>query len=173
MNRLSNRRYHQPRRRAFSLFEAVISSLLVGTLMVSATRAVSSSILSQRRMADRSKAAWLADALVAELHQQSYMEPGATSSTLGRETGETSDSRVTYDDVDDYVGFSESPPKDKDGTTLTNLIGWQRSVSVQWVSLNDIAAVSGSETGVKKATVTVSFNNQLVLTRIIIRTKGG
>jgi Tfp pilus assembly protein PilV len=159
-------------RRGFSLMEASISALLVGTWCVAAGRAVNSSVRGQSMMADRAKAAWLADALAMEIHQQSYMEPGATTSPITRESGESSGSRATWDDVDDYHGWSDSPPQNKDGTTIANLTGWQRSVTVTWVTLANIATTSGTETGVKKITITVSFNGKTLASRVLIRTKG-
>jgi len=159
-------------RRGFSLFEVVVSTVLVGTLLVAATRSVGSSVLGQRKAAERAKAAWLADALVFEIHQQPYQEPGSTTSNIARETGESATSRAAWDDVDDYHSWSDSPPQNKDGTAIPNLTGWQRTVAVQWVPLNNIVTTSGVETGVKSITVTVKLNGTTILTRVFIRTRG-
>lgn len=159
-------------RSGFSLFEVTVSAMLVGFIFVAAGKSVSTSIMSQRKVADRAKAAWLADALIAEIQPQSYMEPGASSSTITRETGETNTSRSNYDDVDDYHNWSDSPPQNEDGTTIPNLTGWYRTCTVQWVTLNNIATTSASETGVKKVIVTVGLNGTAILNRVIIRTKG-
>lgn len=159
-------------RPGFSLVEAAISTLLVGTLLVAATRSVSMSVQGQRRMADRARAAWLADDLAAEILQQSYREPGTTTSNIGRDAGESFTSRSAYDDVDDYHGWNMTPPRNKDGTTLPDLTGWSRAVTVEWVSAGNVGTVSGSETGVKRARITVSFGSVAILTRTIIKTAG-
>ena len=160
------------RRFGFSLLEVVLSTILVGTLLVAATRSLGSSVLSQRKVADRAKAAWLADALLYELHRQPYQEPGSSTSNIARESGESATSRVAWDDVDDYHGWSDSPPQNKDGTVLPDLTGWQRTVTVQWVPLANIASPSAVETGVKLVTVTAKLNGTTILTRVFIRTRG-
>lgn len=159
-------------RLGFSLLEVVVSTMLVGTLLVAATRGLGSSVLSQRKVAERAKAAWLADALQSEIHQQAYLEPGTTTSNITRETGESASSRAAWDDVDDYHGWSDSPPQNKDGTVMPNLSGWQRAVTVQWVSLSNIATTSAVETGVKSVTVTAKLNGATILTRVFIKTRG-
>lgn len=159
-------------RRGFTLAETIVSAVLIGTLLVAAMRTFSSSLHSQRLMSERAKAAWLADALIGEIHPQSYMEPGASSSAVMREDGESPNSRAAYDDVDDYHGWTDSPPQNKDGTTIPNLAGWQRSVTVEWVTLADLGVVADTETGVKKVTVTVRLNGATVLSRVIVRTLG-
>lgn len=172
MRHLPRRSDRSTMRAGFSLIEVTISSLLVGTLLVASTRSVGLSVLSQCKMADFAKATWMADALVGEMHQQSYMEPATTISPITRESGESGGSRANWDDFDDYDGLSESPPQNKDGTTIANLTGWQRTVAVQWVTLNDINSTSVIETGVKKAVITVKLNGTTIITRFIIRTKG-
>ncbi len=163
---------HRHARRGFSLFEVSVSAMLVGIVFVAAGRSVGMSNLSQRKVADRAKAAWLVDALISEIQPQSYMEPGATSSAIMRESGETSTSRSNYDDVDDFHNWSDSPPQNEDGTTMPNLSGWYRNCTVQWVTLNNVSTVSATETGVKKVTVTVGLNGTAILSRVIIRTRG-
>ena len=37
-------------------------------------------------------------------------------------------------DVDDYDGWSASPPEDKNGNPLVGFDDWGRSVSVEWVN---------------------------------------
>ena len=56
----------------------------------------------------------LASTLFEEIRSKRGDETaGAPSTTLGPEFGET---RASYDDVDDYHGLDESPPKDSLGT---------------------------------------------------------
>lgn len=159
-------------RSGFSLFELAISSLLTGVLLVASLQSVSSSMISQRIMSDRAKASLLADGMAMEIHQQAYMEPGTSSSSISRESGESAGFRANYDDVDDYHGWSESPPSNKDGTKMDSLTGYQRSVTVTWVLATNLATSSATETGVKKAVVTVRLNGTVLATRVLVRTKG-
>ncbi len=156
----------------FSLVEVVVSTILVGTLLVAAMRCAGSSILTQTLTAERAKAAWLADALAMEIHRQSYLEPGQSTSAITREAGESANSRSNYDDVDDYHGWTASPPQHQDGSVIADLSGWQRSVTVAWVTPGDLQVTSGTETGVKRITVTVSRNGTVLASRTFIRSKG-
>lgn len=157
-------------RRGFNLVEVVVSSLLVGTLLIAALQAVGISVSTQSIMADESKAAWLADALLMEIHEQSYMEPGTSASAIGQDVGETNTSRVLYDDVDDYHNWNETQIQNKDGTIIPDLVNWRRSVSVSWVT--STLVTSGTETGVKRINVSVTYLGRTLATRSIIRAKG-
>ena len=74
------------------------------------------------------------------------------------------------DDVDDYDGWSGSPPEYKDGTVIPDLDGWARHVTVAWVKATDLSLTSGSETNVKRITVTVTYNDMEVASLTAVRT---
>ncbi len=152
----------------FSLLEAVISTVLVGVLLVAALRTVGASVFTQYRASERATAQMLADGLMVEILGKNYKAPGSASS-FGRESGESSTSKASYDDVDDYQGWSESPPQRPDGTAMPDLAGWQRSVAVDWVDPLDLNQPQIWDTGVKRITVTVLHNLVVVATRVAIR----
>ncbi len=58
--------------------------------------------------------------------------------------------------MDDYDGYAETPPSQKDGTILTDFTGWSRSIGVNWVQVSDARTISSSDTGLKRITVTVT-----------------
>jgi hypothetical protein len=111
----------------------------------------------------------LAESLMSEILQQGYQEPG-TSYVFGRETGESDLTRTAYDDVDDYQGWTQSPPVAKDGTALPNSANWRRTVTVEWVDPLDPQQVRGSETGAKRITVVAAFRNTPQATVVGIKT---
>ncbi len=157
-------------RRALTLVEAVTACLVVSVLMVSAMRAAGAAGMFQYKTADRARARFLAGQLLTDVLATSYEEP-VDAVVFGTESGETSSSKTNYDDVDDFNGWSESPPQDRDGAAMSDLSGWTRSVSVVWVSSTSPTTVSGSETGVKRITVTVSKGTQSLATRTAIKVK--
>ena len=101
----------------------------------------------------------LAQDLMAEILNEAYEEPD-DAPNFGRESGEGVGSRVNWDDVDDYAGWSKSPPKAKDDTILSGFDAWTRSVEVVWVKPADLNTVVGTKTGVKRISVTVSRNRR-------------
>lgn len=151
-------------RRGLNMVEVAISSLIVGVMLVASLRVVGQSFLTQRLNADRATGTFLANSLLNEALQLSYMEPGLTSSAIGRNASELATNRSNYDDVDDYHNYTESPPKAKNDTVLTDFTGWQRSVTVQWVNNANLTQVVSSESGVKRVTVQTRLNGTLVAT---------
>lgn len=169
MKRSSHRRPAAAPRRGISLWETAMSSFLVGLLLLAATTTLSSSVAMQTQAGERARGSHLASALIDEILEQSYMEPGKTSSPIGRESGESATCRANYDDVDDYNGWTDSPPQNKDCTTMPDLTGWTRQVAVAWVdpaNLTQPAPGASSETGMKRITVSVWHNGKLILTRV-------
>ncbi len=146
----------QPFRRAFSLPEVIISTFIVGMLLVTAMKVVGTATSGQLDNAEQGRAALLAHALMAEILELSYREPDDPP-VFGPESGEgTGNTRNGYDDVDDYHGWTATPPTEKDGTPLPNLTAWQRSVSVIYVNPDAHGTVVGSDQGTKLLTVSVT-----------------
>ncbi|WP_428937603.1 type IV pilus modification PilV family protein [Fontivita pretiosa] len=154
---------------AFTLVEAIMSMLVVSVLLVAAMRATTASALMQYKNSERALGGVLADSLINEVLVLSYTDPTSPSG-FGLEAGESTTSKVGWDDVDDFAGWSESPPQDRNGTPMAGLSGWRRTVSVQRVLANDPSQPAGSETGVKRITVTVLRNGLVVATRTALRT---
>jgi len=160
------------KRRGFTLWETAVSTFLVGLVLVTAATTSGTSVRMQAKAGERAKAGYLAHALVAEMLELSYMQPGQTSSAIGREAGESATSRANYNDVDDYNGWIDSPPQNKDGSVMPDLTGWQRQVVVEWVApttLTQASPGSASETGMKRLTVAVQHNGTTILTRIAVK----
>jgi hypothetical protein len=149
------------------MLEATAATMIVGLSLVASLRAVRSSITAQRSVAEVEKAAFLATALISEIKTLYYQNP--TQPVLfGPESGETG--RGTFNDVDDYNGWSESPPQNPDNSILPDLNGWTRKVTVQWVSPTNVSQTSVTETGAKLITVTVLHNGVLRATRVGVKT---
>jgi len=147
-------------RRALTLVESVVSIAIVGVMLVAALNTVGASQVTQQKIGQRSRAMLLAQDLMAEILQHYYEDPDLAAGSFGLTVAEMSDGdRSLWNDVDDYNGWSASPPQQKDGTELSDFDGWRRSVSVSWVDSADPVTELGSDTGVKLITVTVAFND--------------
>ncbi len=159
-----------PRRTpGFTLVEAVISIVLVGVLLVAAINTLGATAVSKRNIEHQALGYTLAADLMAEILSQAYEEPDDTPE-FGRESGESGGGRMDWDDVDDYDGWSATPPETKDEEPLDGYDQWTRSVEVAFVdptSLNDL----GGNTGVKRITVTASFNGVPAAELVAVRTQ--
>lgn len=155
--------------RGFTLVETVVSTFLVGIVIVAALNTVGASVVGQQKMGDRGRGQLLAHDLMVEILQQSYEEPDDPPG-FGREPSESGGSRTDYDDVDDYDGWDSSPPQYKDGTEMPDLAGWGRSVTVRYVDPSDLTKIEESDKGVKRVIVTVTRHDVTVATLVAIRT---
>jgi hypothetical protein len=155
--------------RGFSFVETAICVLVVGLLLVASMRVATGANLAQAQAAERAMGQYLAAGLINEITTLAYADPGAAP-LFGREAAEAAGAKAAFNDVDDFNGWTESPPQDHDGATMPGLVGWSRSVTVERVAIPDVTHVSSSETGAKRITVTVTRNNRLIATCVAIRT---
>lgn len=161
--------HRRPNPRAFTLVEAVISIVITSVMLVAALRTVAAARSGQIWNSDRLRAIYLAQDLMAEITSKPYTDPGATP-LFGPEGAEIVGGRSTYDDVDDYNGLSESPPKDRSGTSIPGATSWTRAVTVIWVMPADLTQTSLIDRGAKLITVTVSRNNATLAKLVEVRT---
>lgn len=160
---------NRPRRRAFTIVEAAMAMVIV-SLMVGAALSVSASV-SRSHHADSEQATGLslADALADEIRDRAYYEPGGSLGVMGLDAGETAGDHSTFDDVDDYHGLVETTLTDRFGNKIPGVSGWERRVTVEWVTLRDLTKVSATGTGLKRIIITVKHNGRVVITRYALR----
>jgi len=160
-------------RRALTLAEVAISSVVVATMLCAALNTLGASATARRLNADRARGLLLAEALMTESLNQAYREPQNVSIAFGPETGETAGgARNAFDDVDDYHGWNAGPPTQADGTALTGFADWRRTVNVAWVQPDNVAQTSGTESGVKRITVTTSVGAREAASLTAVRSWG-
>jgi type II secretory pathway pseudopilin PulG len=160
---------HAPGAPGFTIAEAVISTVIIALMFVAALNTVGASKLTQRQAALNSQGRLFAELLLSEILEQSYKDPGGAP-LFGAEPGESVMTRADFDDVDDYNGWTASPPTAKDGTVLANSAGWRQAVTIQWIDPLDPSQVRVSESNAKRITVMLSYNNMPQMTLVAIRT---
>ncbi|MFT5051541.1 MAG: MSHA pilin protein MshD [Chlamydiales bacterium] len=97
-----------------------------------------------------------ADGLMEEIVSKAFEDPDGSAGSFGTEEG----SRSAYDDIDDYDGLSNSPPKQLDDTDLDEISGFTRTARVENVTDTDpdTATPAGDgSTDLKRVTVTVAW----------------
>jgi len=143
-------------RAAFTLVEVVLTILVVGVGLTASMRALPVIMTTSRAAREGLVAQRLATDLLAEIALLPYMDP-SDDVEFGPEDDESSATRAGFDDIDDYDGWTASPPQKKDGTAETGSDGYTRSVLVQCVKVDDFTDWEGdSQTKPKLITITVS-----------------
>lgn len=146
---------HRVFRRGFTLIEAVVSTLIVGTVAVTSLYSSLTIAQSYRQLAANSKAGLLAERYLTEILQAYYSDP--VSPVSGPESDESTTSRIDFDDVDDYHGRLESPPQLRTGQALPEYGSpWSVFIQVSEVPMMNPGAPTASDTGLKRITVEVT-----------------
>ena len=156
------------------MVEVAFATVIVSVMLLTALNMVGAAGTGLRSITDRATGNFLAEQLMAEILQQDYEDPEAAMGSFGTEgiEGVTRD-RSYFDDVDDYDGWSSSPPESKDGSVISGYSGWRRRVDVTWVDPIDMGLVLQSDTGVKRAVITVTRDAIKVAELQAIRTETG
>ena len=157
------------KRAGFSLIEVVISTMLVGLILVASMKSLGAVLRHRQFTTDRDRAILLAEDLAAEILENGYSDPDEPLG-FGRESGESGGRRENYNDVDDFHNWDATPPQERGGTVMTGLSTWRRIVTVEYVDPNALTNTVASDQGVKRITVNVYDSGQLVATQIAIRT---
>ncbi len=159
---------HRP---GFTMAEAVLSVFIMGVVLVAALSTVGGAGRARQKMADRARGVPLAQDLMSEILQQAYEDPDSAPGSFGTGIDEAAaGNRSLYDDVDDYNGWSASPPETKNGTAIQGFDRWRRSVTVEWVDAGDLTQAPGFNTDVKQITVTVAHKGVPVASLVAVRT---
>ena len=155
--------------RGMGLIETVMCMLLISAMLVGSLQLLAASKSAEMHAARQSVGRQLAEDLMAEILSLAY-EDSNPDGVIGRES-ESGGNRSTWNDIDDYDGWKQSPPEHKDGGQIAGLSsGWERSVDVEWVVKDNVDLVSGAETSVKRVIVSVSFAGELITEKVAIRT---
>mgnify|MGYP001793633638 CR=1 FL=1 len=96
------------RQRGFSIIEATLAVVLVGSALVAALNVAAAASRTTATSSDRRQAMQLAHMLMDEI----MATPASGSSTTNGSTGTR---KQTFTHVTDYDGFAESPPRTADG----------------------------------------------------------
>lgn len=159
-------------RRAFTLIESVLATLVLSVLVVVALDAVGRVGVARQDLADRALAQGLAEALAAEIQARAYRDPDADNGKIGVDKNDGG-SHGTFNDVDDYHGLDERPPTDDRGVALGSK-AWRRWVKVEWVKADGAGGLttSDADTGLKRITVVVEHAGREASRLVVLRSEG-
>lgn len=157
-------------RPGFTLVETMLASILVAITIVAALQSVSATMMTQKKLADRARGEQLAEALMSEILTKLYQDLN-NPLACGVESGENAADRRTYDDIDDYCGWSESPPANADGSLISGFAGWSRRVTVEYLQPNDWSRTQVGDGGARRVTVEVSNGSDIQVKLQAFRTR--
>jgi hypothetical protein len=161
-------RYRRP---ALSYVEVLMSLMLIATAVAASLRALGSYAMGRQAFEERAIAIELANQLMAEINQLPFADP-AGGNTIALDSGENASNRATFDDIDDYNGYDQSPPRDRSNTSLTHYTGFQQQVTVAFDTTIP-APGSGTWTAgtFKKITVKILKNGKPLVTLVTVRSR--
>ena len=138
-------------------------------VLVGALRCVGGVIVGRVSCGDSARALLLAHDAMAEIMCMHYLDPDDPP-VFGVEAVENGIVRSWLDDVDDFHGWSAQPIQDAYGFGYSEFGSWRRAVSVEWVQPANPAVVSATDQGVKRITVTVSRDGEVLAELVQLRT---
>ena len=155
-----------------TLIEVVASTMIVGLMSVAALNGLGAVTRSSEAIGNRAIALGLADDLMAEILPLPYSDPSDTP-VFGIESGEAAAGpRSTFDDIDDFNGWNQSPPTTRDGVVIPNRTNWRHRVTVtRVVPTNPAQTTSGTtDQGAKLIRVTIEFRGHVLAEQVAVRT---
>jgi len=150
-------------RRGFSYLEIIMGVMILGFILTPLLSQFYIGFQATRTADALSQATFLAEDLMEEIKSKRFDEnkfpAGSTPrAQFGPDSGESASDRRTFDDIDDFNGWTSSPPRAANGTILTDFTGFTCSVQVEYVTLGagTIWQVTTSSTFYKRVSVTVT-----------------
>lgn len=144
-----------------TLIECVGASIILAVIAVAAVRTSAGAAAAQTLSSQRATAILLAESLLGEIERRAYIDP-SNPTALGPDASESAGDKKSFDDVDDFVGWTESPPQDSTGNEIDGMQGWTRTVAVGWSDFGPLTPDQSGNTGLKVVTVSVYFGSKLV-----------
>ncbi len=139
----------RPAPRGFTLAEVVVSVTVVSLAVVAGLTTFGAFARGAAADRETAVATELAAQLAAEIRAQAFEEPVGTAG-FGPEPGEADGTRCYFDDVDDFDGWTASPPMQRDGTVMTDYADYSQEVAVQGWSPYTVADFKTIRVTVKK-----------------------
>ena len=146
--------------RGFVLVEVTIAYVLLTVALVALLPVFIMAIRAGKKTEQLQAATYLSQELLEEVRMRKWDEKTTSttrlhidnpSATLGPDAGETSTDKTTFDDIDDFNGWTETPARDPLNVALPDFTAFSRSVTVTYVDSS--LAAAGGTSDYKRVTV--------------------
>jgi len=123
--------------RGYTLVELLVAVAITAIASVALLRAFSVAGTVTARNEEMCYAKWLATSLKTEMDRLPTVDPNQTPA-FGTEPGEWQSDRHTFDDIDDYAGWSGAP-EDGNGQKNEDLVAYRLATEISYVSPDDFS----------------------------------
>lgn len=140
--------------RGLTLIEVLISIILVSSMLLVSLAASANLMRNSNSRRDIRQGQLLATQLLDEVTVMDYRD--RNSPVFGLEADELGSDRTTFDDVDDYSGYTQSPPTARDNTQIEGYDGWTISIEVipaDWVTGGITTTTANAASPLRQVTV--------------------
>jgi len=144
------------RERGYSLVEVLTATGLTGMIVVGIMGVFTHGIKLTDRAEQTQDLNMAAESLMEEIRLRPFQDP--VSPVFGLETGETAGNKSTYDDVDDFCGYTEYPVLDHSGAVNPTLDGIQLRVKVWHLPATDADGQSDTDGSTANDNGEILFN---------------
>ena len=153
------------RKNGFSLVEVIVLLVVISIAAAPMTTLLYQTLSDRAHASMQIMATSLAQGVMEEILSKDYEDPDGSPGSFGTEEG----ARINYDDVDDYDGLDNTPPRDSQGNALSSFSGFRTRVVVENVAAASPggSAEPDASTDFKRVTVTVSWNDGSKLVRLL------
>ncbi len=137
--------------RAFTYIEVLMAVIILGFILIPLLSQFYIGFQGNKYAELVTQATDLGNDLMEEIEARRFDEnifpdEPVSPAQLGVDAGENANNRATFDDVDDYNNYHDTPPKAIDGTALTDFAQFGRSVSVDYVALSGTTWIHSATT---------------------------
>lgn len=150
-------------RRGFILIDVTIAYVILTVALVALLPVFAMAIKAGRKAEQLQVATQLSQELMEEVRMRKWdQNVGATvgwisnPSTLGIDAGETASNKVTFNDIDDFDGWSESGVRNPLNVAVAGFGGYSRNVTVSYVNDSLVVLSTPTLSAYKKVTVCTS-----------------
>lgn len=134
----------------FTLVELIVTMMLISVAVLGISYALSFAFSHQSDGLWQVKSIALAQSYIEEISARRFDEmtpvggvpPCSASTTACTAPGPEGESRALFDDVDDYDGLNESPPRDAQGSARPGYEGYRVLISVEYMNAGQIGALN-------------------------------
>ena len=153
----------------FIVIEASLTTFLIATAMVSLVTVFFVTLRSSTNSEYTALATNLSLRLMEEIRMRKWDERTPTPSNytrrrsgIGVDGGETSADKTTFDDIDDFNGWKESPPRDPMMRVIPGFDAFSSSVAVRYVNTATLAPTGGTTDFKQVSVCTWTFKRKSV-----------